>query len=651
MSPRALSVLSGVVALLAAAVVLDEPPKARTADSHRVLPGLAPGEIARLSLRAAGAPEVVLERRGAALTIVAPAEVPADATAVNDLLSSLEHLSFRRRLRVPPDGGGLATPRHAISLRLRSGRSVDLLVGRDESALGGTWVGTSFHPGEVFLVDEYMVRALDRGLGDLRRRDLFRQGEDALRLLIELGGKRLSLREPACLQAFGGCVRADDERVALLVRQLLDLRISRFLDEKTPFQEEGRIVVEDETIQVGGPCPHARGERMVKGSLGAACAREDALAVLRAGALDPLLLVERRLTRLLPGEVSRIEIDRGDGSPLVRKREGVAWPEAERTWLEELSLFRAVAVAKAAPVSGHPLAKLTLVPEQGEEERLSLLAQGQWLTVQRTGEPVALRVHPSAARFFDAADADFQDPELLALDPSAVTAIELERDGNKEVLIRTDTGVFALVAPVAMPADDRAVPALLDAAAHLRGERIASMPSQKPLLPRRAQLSLVTREARHVVELGWSGVLGSALGMRGCSARLKGSSKVAWLSAERCSALTSFLASRTVLGFSSKEALRMKVGERNYERHDGRWYADGAPLGRGESSQLDGCIDSMATAEEVAGYGKLAGTPVVVASNDERVALRCTGGTCASPDRPTLFRIASKACDPWMNDR
>jgi hypothetical protein len=145
--PRTLTALSVLVVALAAAVVLDRPRAPAGADGDRILPGFVAAEVRRVALAAPGAPEVVLERAGDALLIAAPARVPTDPAAVQELLGTLEYLAFRRRL---PAGDlaarGLATPRRTVTITLGDRPPVTVSVGKAEAALGRVWVASSARP-------------------------------------------------------------------------------------------------------------------------------------------------------------------------------------------------------------------------------------------------------------------------------------------------------------------------------------------------------------------------------------------------------------------------------------------------------------------------------------------------------------------------
>ena len=178
--------------------------------------------------------------------IVEPIEAGVDQAALEGFISTLETLRAERELADAPetdlDTYGLDKPPLKIRLQ-ENGRWVELVMG-DKSPVGdGYYARTAEKPG-VFLVSEGVRGILNKGLDELRRRDLFdftpdqvvgvevsRQGNSVVRLDLQ-DGNWSSPDQPG--------LKVKASKVENLLEQMQWLRVEEFLeDEPKNFEAHG----------------------------------------------------------------------------------------------------------------------------------------------------------------------------------------------------------------------------------------------------------------------------------------------------------------------------------------------------------------------------------------------------------------------------
>jgi hypothetical protein len=99
-----------------------------------------------------------------------------------------------------------------------------------------------------------------------------------------------------------------------------------------------------------------------------------------------------------------------------------------------------------------------------------------------------------------------------------------------------------------------------------------------------------------------------------------------------------------VFALAPEDVTAIRVGGARSERHGGTWYGpDGAPLAPGFGALARG----LAEAKDVAGYGAVAGTPVVVEAGAAAVALHAAGGVYALDGRPVRYVVPAELCPRW----
>jgi uncharacterized protein DUF4340 len=689
-SRRGLTLLSVLVLALALAVLVDQPRPALDAGLRdRVLEGFAPARIVRLTLRAPGRPELVLERapvpdgaggttKGLALT--APGRFATDQAAVRDLLGTLEYLSWRRRF--PADASrwsarGLDAPAVAIATWDDTGTAAALLVGRTETTLGRTWVSPG-PGGPVYLVDAYAARALDRSLDDLRRHDPFALASDSVdRLEVATPRVRARLRgRPACVEIAGGCARADAAWVEGFRERLQALRLSRFLAEPPRGEPTLEIDAGGEKLASFGPCDAAGAadERAVTTPIGAGCVPAAALDDLAAAIREPSELVARSPLSMPIAAVRRVDLRPAGAAPVVFERKGGAWTgtrgdarqpldeEAVRAWLGEVASYRAREVRPGAASPAATPETMVFSGEDGRKETLAMWSTvaggggaGATVLARRDDEPVLLVFHPALRRYLGTRSDDLVARDVLGFEPYALAEIELDGPGGAERAVRGDTvDQWSLVAPVALAADADTVARLRDVASHLRARKVVAAPPVPFPAAHTLTLTLdrppgapeTAPRERLVLELAPAPASGPA---GDCLARRRGGDTVYLLGGEACAALTAHLAARTVLGVDPDEIAAVSVGEQRFERHGSSWYGgDGKPLPPDRLAAVTSLASKLARLP-VAGYGAPpeAAVPVIIETAGGQVALLAHGGELALAGRNVRYRIPAALCEPW----
>src|SRR5262249_2600254 len=138
--------------------------------------------------------------------------------------------------------------------------------------------------------------------------------------------------------------------------------------------------------------------------------------------------------------------------------------------------------------------------------------------------------------------------------------------------------------------------------------------------------------------------LGGAAPGGGCFAARGGAPVVYVLAPAACKALEPPLASRRVFEIAADEVGQVSAFGVTAERHAGAWDgADGAGLDAATASNLAALVRLLATAPEVAGYGAIAGVPVVLGD----VRLRMGKGEYGLEGRPVRYKVPDEICKRW----
>jgi hypothetical protein len=432
-----LAVLAAIAAALASALIYEVRTAARPGPrglAARLVPELATRSWTRITWRRPGAPDLILEPTG----LVAPRRGRADASVVADLTGALELASWRRRVaaRTPsatpsatPDATPGTTPgaRFTILVHLDGTAPVELVVGARLVALGQTWVSRGKW---AYLVDDTVVRALDRSRDELRARTVFEQPWQ--RLAITAGPTAAALAgEPLLHLRDDGPVRVQPEAVAGLRQQLGALRVSRFADDAAvPDQPEVVIRAQgagDQLVEVYRDCPGAADPGLVlaRTPVGLGCLPNAAVAALVDFATAPP--IDRGLFAADPMTIQRIELP---GIELHRR--GGVWfandspadSTAVGTWLEAIAAMRGQVVS-ADQLGGQPGRGGQRVAVDGA----LLWVDRDRRTVRRAGEPILLEFTAEHVQRLLADPAEFWPRAIIAEEPYGLA--EVSRGGQR----------------------------------------------------------------------------------------------------------------------------------------------------------------------------------------------------------------------------
>lgn len=439
--------LSVIAAALAAWVVLGAPEAGDARRSTRVLPEHASGPLERLEARGPDGTRLVLERDAGGYRLVEPVQAPADPVAVDDLLRTLELLSYRRSLADPGAIAGLASPRATLTVTYHGRRPVELVLGAHAATTDQDFIARTGRDA-VYLIDGYAGRVLARaasGPDALRaRRALRTRGRDITGLEIRAGDASLiASGRPLALHLDGvpGSVRADVDAMHALLERIDDVRLTRFVAEPVPPAPADavsiKLIGEDpgELIE-HGPCPGVSGERLVSTPIGVGCVREAELAAIAfAPSLGPAL-VDRHVVATGEGKPRAIELTCADGVALVMRATGAGWAtdaagpldaEAVVEWARELDELPGRELVPL-PTSA-PIARVVIETASGRRDTIGLYRVAGQRVVGRVGEAMGFGVAPEAASVVTPPCVRFRPRSLWSLDPTGLRAVERRHGG------------------------------------------------------------------------------------------------------------------------------------------------------------------------------------------------------------------------------
>lgn len=531
MADRAtLIALSVIAAALAVMVIVGAGGSGSTVvESRRVVPGFRPAAVERITLRGGEDAPVILERAGEGFAMVEPMQAPADDAAVDDLLGTIELLTWRRRGGAPSADQGLAPPAATVELELRGGGRQVIELGAHAGEIDRAWVARD---GEIYLIDGYAARALRRSAEDLRSRRPLPFRRDQL-TGIEISRAQadlvLSGRPLAVHLDSGGAVRAAPEQVEALVRRLHELRFERFAAAATE-PEPGALTVR--VIAAGpplsltalGPCPGSPELRLVDSSAGAGCVAAAELEAIAALAGQRSELLDRSLLFRDGRQATAVAIDAGE-TELALAAHGQVWTVssgdddeqtadagAVRDWLEELAdLISGEPLPVASVAPGPPEAVIDIAGAGDLRERIALHHHPeQGLLARRDAEPV---FWPLAADSIVELlpQGNFQSRQLITREPWGLRRVRALAGGRPvEELVRGElAGDWSAATPANADLEPGIIEALRPVLAGLRAERFAG-PDEATGLGRPRRVVEVeldpapggTEPFRHRIELG-----------------------------------------------------------------------------------------------------------------------------------------------------
>jgi hypothetical protein len=451
-----LILLSVIAAALAVVVIVDSGGQDGTViESRRVVPGFRPSAAQRIIIEQSGGPATVIERGGDGFALTEPMQAPADAAAVDDLLGTLELLSFRRRGGAPSAETGLSPPAATVTVEVAGGGRFELGIGARAGELDRVWVS---HDGASYLVDGYAARALVRSAEELRsRRPLPFRRDQLTGIELHHGDTDLVLsgRPLAVHLDGGGAVRAAPAAVDDLVDRLHELRFRRFAPaagEPAPGALTVRVLGAAGPLRLAelGPCPGDPALRLIESSAGPGCVAAAELEAIAARAEGGPELLDRALVYRDGRSVTALAIEAGERDLRLEAR-GRAWtvtedageerraePEAIRDWLEELSdTVAGEPIPAAALEPGPPEATVEAGHGPDLRERITIHhLPDRGLVARRGNEPVFWPLSPDSVTELLPAGG-FRSRQLLTREPFGLRRVQASRGGRVlEELVR-----------------------------------------------------------------------------------------------------------------------------------------------------------------------------------------------------------------------
>jgi Domain of unknown function (DUF4340) len=241
---RLRSLLAAAVVLVALAVGLyfsnkQEAAKAAKppADAAPKILSLPDGDITKISVKAKGGAETVLERSGAGKWRMISPEYPADQEAVNQLVTAAANITSDRVVEdkmSDPKTYGFNDPALKVDITSKGGKVSDFLIGDDTPTNGGSYASLQGDP-RVFTVASFVKSGLSKTFNDLRDKRLLTFDQDKLSR-VELTAKKQT-------EEFGRDkdqwqivkpkpLRADGSQVDELIRKLRDVKMDPAVPEE-----------------------------------------------------------------------------------------------------------------------------------------------------------------------------------------------------------------------------------------------------------------------------------------------------------------------------------------------------------------------------------------------------------------------------------
>ncbi len=485
------------------------------ASAPSLLPELRAADSTRLELESAGQRVTVEHSKGAAgepavFQLISPVREPADAAAVDKLLTALANARALRSVDPGPPLGafGLDKPRLRLSLRTLDS-SYQVLVGNNAPTPAGAryvQVTVGNEPAKVVVVDKAVAEDLDVELDTFRQRGVVPLSEhEVTRIVISSPTLGVTLRRVsgiAFLLDGEAKVLADRETVRSLFFQLSRLSGSRFLTPseaesalgpvRAQFELEGKH--ELYRFEVGGSCPGDPAQLVVvrrAPSAQSACAPRDLEATLRLAASD---FVDRHPFSLHADEVEELDITGGSSKfALLRKGNAFVLHAGAETAVElEAGNQRIKALLEAVgerEVDKKP-AELGLEPARSSVTLRSSAARDAdvvqqsvrvgkangtgTLWVYREQDGVLLRLPREAARAFTADSTLLYARKLTEFGPSSFVSADISNAASKQTLDRDKNGELQLREPKGFELDSGLSTDLIQALGALTAERFVA---------------------------------------------------------------------------------------------------------------------------------------------------------------------------------
>ena len=239
---RSLFAAAAVLVALAVGLYLSNKQEAAKAakppsDAPPKILSLPDAEITKISVKAKGGAETVLQRTDAGKWRMISPEYPADQEAVNQLVTSAANITSDRVVEdkmSDPKTYGFNDPALKVDITSKGGKISDFLIGDDTPTNGGSYASLQGDP-RVFTVASFVKSGLNKTFNDLRDKRLLTFDQDKLSR-VELTAKKQT-------EEFGRDkdqwqivkpkpLRADGSQVDELIRKLRDVKMDPAVPEE-----------------------------------------------------------------------------------------------------------------------------------------------------------------------------------------------------------------------------------------------------------------------------------------------------------------------------------------------------------------------------------------------------------------------------------
>ena len=518
-----LVILTVVMGIFAA--VHKEPKKKPAGDDKRVFDGFQPNQASAVVWKRGKSKVRVEKKDDGRWMIVEPLEFPADADAVEALLTDFETLVYSRKIQknVKRAEFNLSPPKATVIVEggLPGGKEAVLHMGGRDLTERHVYVARG-NKKEALLVGEHVGNTLDRDLDDLRsKKVLMFKYEEVSGLDIQRDEKnKVKIKksgEDYLLVGEDGSVRVRGQRETIesIMRKLETLKMSRFAASgenvlaKHGLQQVARRVIvfagekEKHELFIGGKC-EVEGKTYEGELLAGRKYPSPAVFCLKVSELRHILrrpeeLRDIKLVDLTADGLEKITIE-SKGESLILSKEGETWligdsdgkgkqEKESREKSDSVLIARFLDEIRAFSILGFAFPTSESLGDYGlESPKASISFKGvdggevvllmgstteKHLYVQRKGERGVLMVHKELSSRFQPDRLAFRDRKVLDFDSMDVKKIEAERVGVVEVLEKKG-GMWKLVKPEELRADGEIVDTLLRVTGGLKAERYVS---------------------------------------------------------------------------------------------------------------------------------------------------------------------------------
>lgn len=447
---RNTAILAVLVALLGAYLYFVERPAYQREQEKKTLLSFEPDQAVRIRLETSGQ-KIELEKRDGKWVITEPRELPADQTAVQNLLRATAEAELKREVATSPKDWapyGLDEPVAKVRIELEGGRALPEIAVGEATPIGFNAYARRDDEARVLLTTGTFRSGVQKKLDDLRDRKVLDFSEDAVEeiSLRPRDGEAVRLRRDGADWKIVEPIeaKADSSRVRSLLGSLRAMRVRRFVDEEKGGDaaerdlEPPRLRVElslkggeSRLLEVGGATPEAS-ERQIYVRVPARKATytvgSHVWTSLARTANDlrdkTVLAVDRKA-------VSRLALERSDGEGFTLERRGEEWRVADaggaktrktvaQRLVDDVLELHGTSVASDDGDLGSfgldaPQIRITLRSEKGELGQILLGAKGEDHYAAARGGALVFGIPDYVYRRFDKRRSDLlEEPEPTA---------------------------------------------------------------------------------------------------------------------------------------------------------------------------------------------------------------------------------------------